>query len=53
MTYQELAPYLSAFNIIIRDVEYKKIKPEEAKRRMVKKVEAGKVRPDELYITLW
>lgn len=50
MTYQQLAPYLSAFSIIIRDRQYNKLTPEKAKRRMVVKVEAGKVRPDELYI---
>lgn len=50
MTYQEIAPYLSAFTIIIRDRHYNQVGPEEAKHRLIVKIEAGKVRPDELYI---
>ena len=53
MNYEELAPYLSAFNIIVRDTKYNKLSPKEAKHRIVKKIEAGKVRPDELYITVY
>lgn len=50
MTYQDIMPLLSAFNIIIRDRQYNRLEPEKAKRRIVVKIEAGKVRPDELYI---
>lgn len=50
MSYQEIAPLLKAFKIIIRDRQYNQLEPEKAKRRIVVKIEAGKVRPDELYI---
>lgn len=50
MTYQEIAPYLSAFAIIIRDRQYNQLGPKEAEHRLIVKIEAGKVRPDELYI---
>lgn len=50
MTYQEVASYLSAFKIIVRDRKYNQLDPEEAKHRLIVKIEAGKVRPDELYI---
>lgn len=53
MTYGLIAPYLRAFTIIIRDTQYKKLDPKDAKRRMIKTIEAGKARPDELYITVY
>ncbi len=51
-TYQQIQSYLKAFKIIIRDRKYNQMTEQEAKRRIVMKIEAGKARPDELYITV-
>lgn len=53
MTYGLIASYLKAYKIIIRDIKYHELKPEEAKRRIVKEIRPGKVRPDELYVTVY
>lgn len=52
MTYQQVKPYLKAFKIVIRDQKYQELTEQEAKRRLVLSIQAGKVRPDELYITV-
>ncbi len=51
-TYRQIQPYLKAFKIVIRDRKYNQMTEQEAKRRIVVKIEAGKVKPDELYITV-
>lgn len=50
MTYEKIRPYLRALSIIIKDINYQVVSEEEARRRIVDRIEAGKIRPDELYV---
>lgn len=52
MTYKELKPFLRAYEIRIRDKEYNPLTEKQAMRRLVDSVQAGKVHPDILVITM-
>lgn len=52
MTYCDLAPYLKASSIKLRDREHKPLTEQEAQHRLVESIHASKVHSDMLVIVI-